>query len=69
MEDDNGDEGDLKNEKLAVFTFLLGAPSSRSTYSRENQAIQIVSVIARSGLSFGIVMIIMMKLMAALPAP
>ena len=42
---------------ITTFTFLLGAPMSLSMYSRENQIMQIVSVIASSGLSFEIIMI------------
>ena len=44
-----------------IITFLSGAPMSLRTYSRENQTMQIVSVIARRGLSWaGWIMMIMM---------
>ena len=46
---------------MMAITFLLGAPISLRRYSRENQIMQIVSVIASSGLSFE--RLIMMRVM------
>ena len=37
---------------MTIVTFLQGAPMSLRKYSRENQMMQIVSVIASRGLSF-----------------